>query len=266
MERHRFFSFYPRNGILYVRFRPRDCKTWTTGQSTGFTDRAEAEFAVRAYLEGLRSTFTKVVPSTPATNPEDRFAFARFFELLGTLPFDAEQLKRIEHTLAERGLSAQPTTTYPDLIEFLEGFWDYDSSPYVQSQLAKGHRISRRHCYDQTKHVQNHWKRFFVGRSTDTISLGDLETFALDLKERGLMGKTINNVTNAGVVALGWAFERGMIPSNPTQGMGKFAANSKARGVLTPDEVRQLFALNWPDERAKLGNLLACTCGLFDVI
>lgn len=135
---HRVFSFCPRNGILYLRFRPSDCKTWSAGQRTGFTERSEAEYAVRAYLEGLRTTFTKVVPSATSPGAEDRLAFTRFFELLNTLPFDEKHIKRIDHTLWERNLRPNAKPSYPDLIQFLEGFWDYEKAAHVQGQLAKG--------------------------------------------------------------------------------------------------------------------------------
>jgi len=186
----------------------------------------------------------------------------RFFHDLKTLPFEKEHVDRIFSILLDRKLREPTSRQYPTLIPFLEDFWDYDKSSYVAGTLAKGHRISQRHCYDCQKHVGNHWKRFFPIERLDEIGLIQLEAFAFDLRDRGLTGKSINNILNPGIVALKWAYERGLIDNNPIKGLGKFAVRSQSRGVLTPEEATAVFALEWEDERAKLGNLLAATCGL----
>jgi integrase len=265
VEEHRFFSFYPRKEMLYVRFRAPGSRRWGSGLSTGFgiTERPSAEYAVRAYLEGLRPSFRKIDPATQiAISATDLLGLERLFDLVRTLPLKPEHLSRIQEIFSVRKIPVEERPQAPALIPFLEEFWDFDKSKYVQRQLATGHRISRRHCYDHTKHVQNHWKKYFGERTIDQVSLSDLEDFSTYLRDRGLKGKTINNVTDAGTIGLAWAFERGLLVANPTAGFVKSAANSEERGVLTPDEAKQLFALEWPDQRAKLGNMLACSCGL----
>lgn len=244
MENHRFFSLYTRRGILYVRFKPHGSRRWGSGHSTGFgeNDRSGAEFAVRAYLDGIRPTFFRSPSST--------------------LPLTPDHVDRVQTLFSERKLLVERGRVAPPLIAFLEEFWDYDKSKYVERQLATGHRMSRRHCYDQTKHVQNHWKKYFADKTIAEVRLTDLEDFSSYLRTQGLKGKTINNITDAGTIGLGWCFERGLITANPTVGFVRAAVDSDKRGVLTPDEVRQLFDLEWPDERARLGNLLACSCDL----
>ncbi len=263
MENHRFFSFYPRRGIFYVRFKVEGCRTWGSGKSTGFSDRAEADFAVRAYLEGMRPTFHKKVPINHKVLTAAEFLAKReFFETLKNIPLDSSDAERILEILDARRLRGADSRMSPSLIPFLEEFWDFEKSSYVAGLHAKGHRISKRHCYDCQKHVGNHWKRFFPIERLDEIGLIQLEAFAFHLRDRGLTGKSINNVLNPGIVALKWAYEREIIETNPTKGFGKFAVRSESRGVLTPDEAKTLFQITWTDERAKLGNLLAATCGL----
>lgn len=262
MEKHRFFSFYTREHIIYVRFRPEGVKTWGHGHSTGFDNLPDAEFSVRAYLEGLRPDFRKNSSPARVVTAEEFLSFERFFHELRTLPFTPEHARRIEEILEARKLKGEALVAYPTLVPFLLDFWNFETSKYVAGLKTRGHRISKRHCYDQGKHVANHWARFFPIQRIDEVTLRDLEAFALDLKKRDLTGKSINNTLNAGLVALKWAAKRDLIPSDPTRGFEKFAVHSKPRGVLTPEEAKQLFNAHWPDERARLGNLLAATCGL----
>jgi len=257
----RLFSFYGRDGIVYVRFRTDKTGLWSSGKSTGFSDRRDAEFAVRAYLEGLRPDFRKALPAgAGSTTAEEMLGIQRLFELLRTMPLTPEHRDKVLAILNERAPTAGPAAE--PVVDFLVSFWSFDESKYVKRRVTTGKRMSRRHCYDQARHVQNHWRKYFGERMIGTVTLGDLEDFSAYLDDLGLSGKTINNVMNAGVVALHWAYDRGIIATDPTQGFVKYAAKSVSRGVLTPDEVNLLFKLDWPDERAKLGNLLACTCGL----
>lgn len=264
MEKHRFFSFYPRRGIIYVRFWLED-RLWSSGKSTGFKidEREDAEFAVRAYLDGLRPTYQKKASNIhKVLTGSEWHAMERFFHELRTLPFGKEHVARIDAILLERKLREPTSRQHPTLIPFLEDFWDFEKSQYVKGRQSKDHRISRRHCYDCKMHVRNHWKKFFPIERIDEIGLAELESFAFSLKSRGLKGKTINNVMNPGLVALKWAFERDMISKDPTKGYGQFAVKNDKRGVLTPAEAKSLFQETWSDERARLGNLLAATCGL----
>lgn len=265
MAGHRFFSFYARSGVLYVRFKDEFSRRYGSGKCTGFDvdEREDADFAVRAYLQGLRAGFRKANDDPSARiSAQDLLGIQRLITGLHTLPLGADDVQRINSILRERRLLDEPKRLFPVLVAFLEDFWCFESSEYVSAQLNKGKRISRRHCYDQGKHVSNHWNKYFGQKKLDQVGLGELESFGNYLKAQGLTGKSINNVMNAGVVPLSWAFERKLIPADPTQGFSKFAVRTKARGILTPDEVKELFGMKWDDERARLGNLLACTCGL----
>jgi hypothetical protein len=66
----------------------------------------------------------------------------------------------------------------------------------------------------------------------------------------------------AGKTALGWAYQEGMISTNPAEGLLRFSGESKKRGVLTPQEAAMVFAAKWNDRRAYTANLLSITTGL----
>jgi integrase len=66
----------------------------------------------------------------------------------------------------------------------------------------------------------------------------------------------------AGFTPLKWAAHEKIIPIDPTEGLLRFAGNIKKRGVLTPQEAGELFAMPWREERVRVANYLAATCGL----
>jgi integrase len=53
-----------------------------------------------------------------------------------------------------------------------------------------------------------------------------------------------------------------VISEDPSSGLRKFSGGEKKRGILTPSEVQSVFSVRWYDYRAKVGNLIAATCGL----
>jgi integrase len=53
-----------------------------------------------------------------------------------------------------------------------------------------------------------------------------------------------------------------MIPADPTDGLSKFAGKKQKRGVLTPEEARDIFAAAWSYQRAYCAAILSCTTGL----
>jgi hypothetical protein len=48
-----------------------------------------------------------------------------------------------------------------DFCGFLQGFWDYDSSPYIKEKLRKKHSIHRNYTQDQRLAVDKYWMPFF---------------------------------------------------------------------------------------------------------
>jgi integrase len=110
--------------------------------------------------------------------------------------------------------------------------------------------------------LNRHWKTAFDGRALNNITRQDLKEFSLSLAESGLAPASINKIMTVGNTCLSWAFREGFILSDPTVGLVNFTGETKKRGVLTPLEAQALFATQWKDKRAYVGNLLACTTGM----
>ncbi|MCL2273180.1 MAG: tyrosine-type recombinase/integrase, partial [Treponema sp.] len=147
-------------------------------------------------------------------------------------------------------------------LEFLEEFWDYESSPYIREKLAHGHSIGKRHCYESMSRLNRYWQPAFLNKRLNGITRQDLKKFSLSLAENGLAPTSINKIMAVGTTCLSWAFKEGFIPADPTVGLVNFSGEAKKRGILTPLEAQALFAAKWKDKRAYTASLLACTTGM----
>jgi hypothetical protein len=127
-----------------------------------------------------------------------------------------------------------------DFIGFLYEFFDFDKSAYVRDRLAHGHSIGQRYCYESAALIRGYWAPAFKGRTLGSITRADLKAFSLSLPAEKLAGYK-NNILNAGLVPLGWAFAEGMIPADIGSGFERYAGKSGKRGVLSVEEAAALF-------------------------
>ena len=222
---------------------------------------------------GRRTRGGRLVPRWYPTKGETRRAVADAFEVSALLQAirkaplteaDAVQIVRVlkDQELIETAV-VKPGAGSETLVAFLRRFWDFESSPYIREKLAHGHAIGRRHCYDMAGCIRTCWEPFFKDRNLSELRKSDLRDFSLWLAEtRKLKAKSINTALAAGTVALRWAHAEELIQSNPGANLVKFSGAAVKRGVLTVQEVKQVFETSWLDERARLGNVLAMCTGL----
>jgi len=257
------FFLYRRGRFYYCQFYDPKTRKYLSGRSTRQESRNAATMVIYEWLQnGIPEPGSSARRSVSATiDVETTIETIRKAELT---PRDAE---RIAEALKDQGLieitvvKAGPGSE--GFISFLTRFWDYDESPYVREKLAHGHHIGRRHCYDMALWLKRHWKSFFGDKRLSEIQRVDLKDFSMRLAEsKNLKPKTINNILSVGTVALRWAKAKELIAANPADGLVKFSGSTAKRGVLTEMEARSLFAVEWIDERGRLGNLLSMTTGL----
>jgi integrase len=255
------FSLHRRGQIYCAQLRNPITGTFTTAKSTGTTDRHEAEEIVYRWLrEGIPTgRKRKLRPVSETFTPEAMMSY------LQSAPLTSEQVARILAVLEDRRLARGVVLAKPGsepFLDFLLRFWDYDQSPYVEEKRTHCHRIGRRRCYDASRSVWGHWAPFFQGWLLGEVTKQSLKEFSMFLHRKGLAPKTINNILQAGTVALGWAARNDRIPSNPAEGLTKFSGTPRKGGVLTLEEAGRLFSLTWDDERSRVANLLAMATGL----
>jgi len=149
-----------------------------------------------------------------------------------------------------------------DFTAFLSDFWDWEKSPYIKEKRRKNHGIHRRHCKLQSQSVALYWEPFFKGRFLGDIRAADIDAFINHMGSLPLSAGRKNGVILAGTKPLRWAFSKGKIEADPTRGHLLFSCEGKERQVLSPTAVAAAFRVDWPDERAKLANMLAAVTGM----
>jgi integrase len=251
---------HTRNGVFYAELvNPEGRKL--AARSTGQTTEDEALLVVAGWLKNGVPTGRKRKPR-PA---EEAMGLQGILRAIRKVDLDEDDAARIVDALKGRGLIGDPAATAKGAAffpQFLETFWDYAASPYVREKLAHGHSIGRRHCYECTNRVHQHYFPAFDGRPLYSITRRDLKAFSLSLKERGLSASSINKILVCGSTALVWAFREGLIAQDPTVGLVRFSGEAKKRGILTPGEAGEVFSVPWKDKRSYAGNLLGITTGL----
>ena len=150
------------------------------------------------------------------------------------------------------------------LCDFLDNFWDYDNSQFIERTLAYGHSMSRKHAFNQRSFVRNYWRPYW-GDDTciEDLTKPELDDFFFYLfQEVGLKGETVNKVINSCSRATRWLFDNKRIKENPMLGVERFKPDTLVRGIPTESEVRELLNLDWENQTAFLAFKIAAFCGL----
>ena len=154
------------------------------------------------------------------------------------------------------------------LTDFLNEIWDYDRSPRIKRKLRAKHSIHRCYAYEMQKVVKKYWIPYFNSMLLGELKTEDIENFIenlYDLKTKRnepLSSARKNAIIKAGKIALKWAFQKGKIKKDITEGVILFSGGSKERLVLPPKIAADIFTNDWRDERCKIANMLAMVTGL----
>jgi len=257
----RRYYLHKRGEILYAELvTPEGNKL--TARSTGTKNRDEALLIISKWLESG-------IPTGRVRKPRTLEAAAGIENILKAIrrsELNSDDALRIVQALKDKNLIDTPAVKSGNgavsFTEFIEKFWDYETSPYVREKLTHGQSMGKRHCYEMECRFSRYWKPYFEGRKLNDITRQDLKTFSMSLAENGLAPASVNKVMTVGNACLSWAYREGLIPSDPTVGLINFAGKTKKPGVLTPLEAQMLFSKPWKDKRAYVGSLVACTTGL----
>lgn len=277
-----FYLFRRAGGVYYVRFHdPLTNKAFSV-KSTRETDYDAA--MKRAYEMLLHLNTLK-----PADTPVTRFkAFLKSTNITVT---ELSEMKLVldsylgitssTFSMPAQAAVQQPAeikTTKTPLLSYITNFWNYDSSDYVRDKLAHGQRITQRYCYEQTNLIK-YWREYFKKDATlEDLTTNDMRGFEKYLQTRHqdttlknsngkpikeLSTTTMNNIIKCGSIPFGWAMKLGTISSNPVDGLTAYSNRNKRRGILSPEEARELFKNGtWADPKVKLANKVAMMTGL----
>jgi len=263
--RREYYLHKRKNGIYYVEFIDKVSGKKLSARSTLEIDPLKAQ---------LQAELWKVngVPAGRMKKPrpiEEIAGIECIIRSIRKSELNADDALRIVSTLKSMGLidiSAVKNTGRGAVpfVEFLETFWDFDKSEYIQDKLAHGYRFSRRYAHECKKRIKREIKPFFGDKKLNCITKGDLETLTKQLNKRGLATSTINQILLICCTPLKWCFRQEIIPVDPSLGLTKFSIKNKKRGVLTTDEAKAIFYTHkelWSDKRAYVASLLSATTG-----
>ena len=143
----RYYLHTRHNGIIYAELIDPETGTKLSARSTRTKSRDEALLIVAEWLKSG-------IPTGKAQKPRTLEAAAgieTILKIIRRAELNKDDALRIIQILKDRELTdinaVKPCKGIILFLEFLEEFWDYESSPYIREKLAHGHSIGKRHCY-----------------------------------------------------------------------------------------------------------------------
>lgn len=272
------FYCYPHSngsGIYQVEIRDRITGVMLPRKSTGTCYENEADrIAWRWYYEGI--------PEGRTGGRQTTTRAAEFEVVLNdfkSLPLTLAEAQRVVSVLQSQGLigDVPMASDGPNLIDWLVAFWDYNTSKYIKEKHIHGHELSLPYANDMQRKIKKYWKPFFGDFQRDKLTRENMKEFGFHLadyrrkiKKHGeeieipLPTSTIKHILKAGSVAFKWSYEEGEIETNPTANLMKYTQPGRERGLLTHDELYQLFTIgSWTGtDGNRIGSIVAYQTGL----
>jgi len=263
------YSLYKRESgnrtIWYVRFWSDDTQSYSSGRSTGQTTKQAANRQVQKWLkEGLPEAQRKDLKATKNRLMGAIKKYLEDCEVLkkGEIHEDGEIIKLFYTQVTNMKMSSGER-----FVDYLYRFWDWNGD-YVQGRLERGRSIGRKYVDDCLSKIKRHIEPYFKDILLCDITTNALEQFMRSIPRRddnpdkGYARRTINVIIKIIKKALKEAVRLEIIPRNPADKIELLADDKRERGILTPDELEQLFQQTWPDERSKTASILASVSGM----
>jgi len=258
----REYYLHKRDGIYYVEFIDKVSGKKLSARSTGETEKLKAQIKAEQWL-------VNGIPTERLKKPRPIEEIAGIEGILRSIrkaDLTPDDALRIVSTLKSMGLidiAAVKNTGRGAVpfVQFLETFWDFDKSEYIQDKLSHGFRFSRNHAYQCQLRVNSEIKPFFGDKKLNCVTTDNLKELSNYLTSKGLATSTKNQYLMICTTPLKWAFTQNIIPANPAIGLTKFSIVNKERGILTEAEAAAVFAVDWKDKRAFVASLVSATTG-----
>jgi integrase len=262
MARRRAYYLEKRGAKFYARlYNPLTGKI-LPARSTGETDLSKAH-AVAASWHATGTIGLPKVGTGESTSLADAMTFDTLAQAVKSLDMTPAQARRLVATLEARGLLAETNTiANRRLTDFLHEFFDYEKSLFVREKIALGQRIGKTHCLDMQGRVRRSWTPYFGDKRLADVTRADLKAFGQHLAAQGLAANSINKTMMVGKTALAWCEREGVLLVDPAKGLPQYKGAVASRDILTEEEWSRLLAVEWADERAAVGTLVAGTAGL----
>jgi integrase len=124
--------------------------------------------------------------------------------------------------------------------DYAKGWFDYDTSIYIQSRLSKGFSYSRSYADHQQQALDDNIIPHFGKVLITHITVLMIEKWIIQLKQEGFSNATANRFFNHLRTILAEAHRRGDIDTNPAAAVQHLAHDSQVKGVFTQEEAEKL--------------------------
>jgi integrase len=149
--------------------------------------------------------------------------------------------------------------------EFAAGWWDLETCEYCQSKAARK-PITQSYLRLKRQSLNNQILPQFGERKLTEITNEEVESWIVGLTRKGYKNSSINTHFFTFREMLEVAVKRGLIRTNPAQGIRKLTEEDKKRKLLTLDELKALFPPDidriWRNRMAAMANMLAAYTGM----
>lgn len=179
-------------------------------------------------------------------------------------PFQKSAARLVADEWIRRGFVAAKSETKTPLIDYLETFWDWETSEYIKGKLArKKDSIGKAYARNNKSQIMRYVRPRLPPVTLQSVTPAVLERTVLAIREEcGLNPRTINKILQAIRIPLAEAFRLGLIARNPACVVRNFGYEEQEKGILNSEEIKALLALEWPDKRYYGAFCLALVAGL----
>lgn len=156
--------------------------------------------------------------------------------------------------------------------DYTEDFWVWGKCRYILDRNtfgSKKNNISQEHARTERGYLVNHIRLYFGKKKLTSIQKKDVKDFLIHLKQTtDLKEGTLNHILKIVKIIFNQALEDNLIYENPAKTISYMDANHQKRGILTIEEVRELFDKSRIDEIwdgcavAYTMNIFAATTGV----
>ncbi len=159
-----------------------------------------------------------------------------------------------------------PLRTGHTFYGHLEEFWKPDSA-YLKRKVARGKVFSTTYIENGRRGIEKYVLPWLDAANKRRLPIEGvtaqlLEDLIAHLSSTGLGSSRVNGIMKSVRVVLSEASRLGTIKDNPAKRVEKLPDKPQSRDLLTVEEVRKIFALEWKDKRYRTASLLAGTTGM----
>lgn len=145
------------------------------------------------------------------------------------------------------------------LADFAHGFFSWENQ-WAMSKKARGLRLSERWCRELDRLTDKMIIPHIGEMKLTDIDENTIERLTITLYENHFAGSYVNKALIALKAILSAACKQRLIKYVPI--IEKVENKSPEKGILTIEEIHELFSVKWESYRGYVGNLLAATTGL----